>query len=79
MCKIDNISLGIKTMDFSHRGKMIVFFTDGREMIIPISFFPDIKELSMKERSKWMVLDDQFFTFESLSKVFSITDLLRTA
>ena len=33
----------------------------------------------MKERSKWMILDDQFFTFESLSKVYSITDLLRAA
>ena len=58
---------------------MIVFFTDGRELIVPISFFPDIKELSVKERNKWMILDDQFFTFESMSKVYSISDLLRAA
>ena len=79
MCKIENISLGIRKLDFTHRGKMIAYFTDGRELVVPISFFPDIKELSMKERSKWMILDDQFFTFEALSKVYSITDLLRAA
>lgn len=79
MCKMENITLGIKKLDFTRRGKMIVFFTDGRELIVPISFFPDIKELSVKERNKWMILDDQFFTFESMSKVYSISDLLRAA
>ncbi len=76
---MENITLGIKKLDFTRRGKMIVFFTDGRELIVPISFFPDIKELSVKERNKWMILDDQFFTFESMSKVYSISDLLRAA
>ena len=79
MCKIENISLGIKELDFTHRGKIIAYFTDGRELIVPISCFPEIKELPMKERNKWMILDDQFFTFESLSTVFSISDLLRAA
>ena len=79
MCKMENITLGIKKLDFTRRGKMIVLFTDGRELIVPISFFPDIKELSVKERNKWMILDDQFFTFESMSKVYSISDLLRAA
>ena len=79
MCKIESISLGIKMMDFTHRGKLIASFTDGRIIIVPISFFPDIQGLSMKERNKWMILDDQFFTFESLSKVYSISDLLRAA
>ena len=79
MCKIDNMSLGIEKLDFTHKGKMIAYFTDGRELTVPISLFPDIKGLSMKERDKWMILDDQFFTFESLSKVYSITDLLGAA
>lgn len=79
MCKMENISFGIKKLDFNHRGKMIVFFTDGRVLVVPVSFFPDIKGLSMKERNKWMILDDQFFTFESLSKVYSVMDMLRVA
>ena len=61
------------------KGVVSASFTDGREIIVPISFFPDIKELQIKERNKWMILDDQFFTFKSLSRVFSITDLLGAA
>ncbi len=80
MCKIPQIKIGIKKLDFtSHRGKMAALLTDGREVIVPLSLFPDIRKLSVKERGSWMVLDDQFFTFAHLSKVFSITDLMKLA
>lgn len=78
MCRIQNVNIGIKSLDFvSRRGKMAVKLSDGREMIVPLSMFPDIKKLSVKDRQEWMVLDDQFFTFTHLSKVFSIQDLFR--
>ncbi len=65
-------------MDFAeHRGKMAVYLTDGREVIVPLALFPDIKGLSLKERSEWMILDEQFFTFKNLSKVFSVADILK--
>ena len=56
---------------------MAVKLTDGRELIVPVSMFPDIKKLSVKERMDWMVLDEQFFTFANLSKVYSIIDLFK--
>lgn len=77
MCKMNDINVGIKKLDFTgHRGKMAVYLTDGREIIVPLSFFPDIKNLSLKERKEWMILDDQFFTFDRLSKVYSVKELL---
>ena len=46
MCKIPNVTLGIKDMDFtSHRGKFSVSLTDGREIIVPVSLFPDIQHM----------------------------------
>jgi hypothetical protein len=33
--------------------------------------------MPVKEREKWMVLDDQYFTFEALSRIYSVKDLLR--
>lgn len=37
MCKMKDVSVGIKDMDFkSHRGKMVVHLTDGRTVIVPI-------------------------------------------
>ena len=78
MCKMTNVNIGIKRLDFTgQRGKMAVFLTDGREIIVPLSFFPDIKQLSVKEREKWMILDDQFFSFDRLSKVYSIRDVMK--
>lgn len=65
-------------LDFTgQRGKMAVYLTDGREIIVPLSFFPDIKQLSVKEREKWMILDDQFFSFDRLSKIYSIRDVMK--
>ena len=80
MCKIKGVTTGIRDLDFtSHRGKMLVRLTDGREVIVPVSFFPDIQRLPVRERQKWMVLDDQFFTFENMTRVYSILDLLKVA
>lgn len=78
MCKYKDTNLGIKKLDFSvKRGAMAAFLTDGREIIVPISMFPDIKRLSRKQREEWMVMDDQYFSFEALSRIYSVKDLLR--
>ena len=70
----------IKDLDFTQkRGKMVVRFSDGRELTAPLSMFPDIKQMSVKDRNEWMILDDQFFTFEKLSKIYSITDLFKVS
>ncbi len=80
MCKMKDVKFGIKDLNFTaHRGKMLVRLTDGRELLIPVSFFPDIKKMPVKERNKWMVLDDQYFTFENMTRVYSILDLFKVA
>jgi hypothetical protein len=80
MCKIKGVTLGIKDLDFTtYRGKMLARLTDGRDIIIPVSFFPDIQQMPVKERKKWMILDDQYFTFENMTRVYSVFDLLKVA
>lgn len=71
MCKMPNIQVGIKRLDFTEkRGKMAVYLTYGREIIVPVSMFKDISAM------QWYVLVDQYFTFENMSKVYSVTDVL---
>ena len=78
MCKMANVKVGIKDMNFtSKRGKIVATLTDGRIIIVPVSFFPDIQNLSVKQREEWMVLDDQYFTFEHLTRIYSVVDLMR--
>ncbi len=78
MCKYKDVSIGIKKLDFNvKRGAMAAYLTDGREIIVPVSMFPDIKKLSKAQREEWMIMDDQYFSFEALSKIFSVKDLLK--
>lgn len=61
MCKFKDTDLGIKKLDFGvKRGAMAVYLTDGREVIVPISMFPDIKRLSRAEREDYMIMDNQY-------------------
>ena len=78
MCRFKDTNLGIKKLDFNVKhGAMATYLTDGREIIVPVSMFPDIKHLTRKQREEWMIMDDQYFSFEALSKIFSVKDLLR--
>ena len=78
MCKFKDTNLGIKKLDFTEkRGAMAAYLTDGREIIVPVSMFPDIKHLTRKQREEWMIMDDQYFSFEALSRIYSVKDLLR--
>jgi len=77
MCKMPNIHVGIKKLSFTEKKSMMaVYLTDGREVLVPVSKFKDIRYLPMKEREKWFILDDQYFTFENLSRIYSVTDVL---
>lgn len=78
MCKFKDTTLGIKKLDFGvKRGAMAVFLSDGREVIVPISMFPDIKSLSKKQREDYMIMDDQYFSFDASSKIYSVKDILK--
>lgn len=77
MCKYKDTTLEIKKLDFNvKRGAMAVFLTDGREVIVPVKMFPEIKNLSKKQREDYMIMDDQYFSFDAISKIFSVKDIL---
>lgn len=78
MCKFKNTSVGIKKLDFGmKRGSMAVYLTDGRVVIVPVSMFPDIKRLTRAQREDYMIMDDQYFSFEALSTIYSIKGILK--
>ena len=80
MCRYKDTSVGIRKLDFrKKRGMMAAYLTDGRELIVPIHFFPEIKALSIKQRQDYMIMDSQFFSFESIGRIFSIKDLVTSS
>jgi hypothetical protein len=78
MCKVEGITAKIKKIDFSHQNKMGFHLEDGRQLFVPLSMYPDVKQLSKEERKKWRVLDDIYFDFDipALSKVFSVEEAM---
>jgi hypothetical protein len=77
MCKYQDTSIGIKKIDFSmKRGYMAFYLTDGRIVIVPISMFPEIKRLSRVQREDYIIMDDQYFSFDAISKIYSVKDVL---
>ena len=78
MCKYKDTTLEIKKLDFNvKRGAMAVFLTDGREVIVPVKMFPEMKNMSKKQREDYMIMDDQYFSLDAISKIFSVKDILR--
>ncbi len=77
MCKFKDTDLGIKRIDFKMKyGSMAFFLTDGRIVIVPVSMFPEIKRLSRAQRENYLIMDDQYFSFDAISKIYSIKDIL---
>ena len=77
MCKYKDIKLGIKKIDFTmRRGCMAFYLTDGRIVIVPVSMFPEIKRLSLAQREDYMIMDDQYFSFDAISKIYSVKDIM---
>jgi hypothetical protein len=55
---------------------MAFYLTDGRIVIVPVSMFPEIKRLSLAQREDYMIMDDQYFSFDAISKIFSVKDIM---
>lgn len=77
MCRFKDTNLGIKKLGFGEkRGMMTVYLSDGREVLVPVRLFPEIIKLRKSQREDYMIMDGQFFSFEAISKIFSIKDVL---
>lgn len=77
MCRFKDTNLGIKKLGFGEkRGMMTVYLSDGREVLVPVRLFPEIKKLRKSQREDYMIMDGQFFSVEAISKIFSIKDVL---
>lgn len=77
MCKYKDTALGIRKIDFGvKRGYMAFYLTDGRIVVVPVSMFPEIKRLSKAQREDYLIMDDQYFSFDAISRIYSVKDVL---
>ena len=68
----------IKAVSFPKRGKFQVDLEDGRTIIMPISAFPSIKKVPVKERGQWYLFGGGV-TWDSCPEVIHIEQILGNA
>ena len=65
----------IKKVSFPQRGKFQVDLVDGRTIIMPISSFPCLKKVPVKERSAWYLMGGGV-TWDSCPEVIHVEQIL---
>ena len=65
----------IKRLSFPKRGKFQVDLQDGRSVTMPISAFPSLKKLPVKERENWYLMGGGV-TWDSCPEVIHIEQIL---
>mgnify|MGYP000014156749 CR=1 FL=1 len=66
----------IKNVTFKNRGKVNIYLKDGREIILPLLYFPSIKKLSVIQRKKWYVIDNELLSFDDSNEYIHIEQIL---
>ncbi len=66
----------ISKLHFDRPQYLSVCLLDGREIAVPLEYFPLIQALSLEEREHWQLLDEQVFSFEVCDEVFHLSELL---
>jgi hypothetical protein len=65
----------IKRISFETRGKINVYFEDGRTVVVPVSKFPGIKKLTLSQRLKWYLFGNGF-SFDDCNEVYHVEQIL---
>ena len=70
-----NVKPQIKSVCFPKRGKFQVDLQDGRVIVMPISAFPSLKKVPMKERGNWYLMGGGV-SWDSCPEVIHIEQIL---
>ena len=73
---IKNTEIIINKIGFDTPGKIGIVLKDGRELTVPLRYFPEIKNLSVSDRKKYTIVDDRTIFFKSLSSIYHIEDFM---
>jgi hypothetical protein len=73
---IKNSKICIKKINFDTVGKISLKLEDGRVIIVPLKYFPDIKKLPVEKRKKYTIVDDRTILFFYSNTVYHLEDFM---
>ena len=68
--------MSIEKVPFDMPGKISIKFEDGRILIVPLKYFPELQKLTVEERKKYTVVDDRTILFSSSDSVYHLEDFM---
>ena len=66
----------IKKISFRKRGKIILKLLDGREVLVPLERFPEIRDLTPAQKRRYKLLAGKGLMFEDVDSVYHVSDFL---
>ena len=69
----------ITALSFVEEDRFSVYLLDGREISVPVDYFPVIKNVPFHHRQDWQLLDEQVFSFADCDEVFHLREILGVA
>ena len=72
----ENSKIAIEKINFDIAGKISLKLEDGRVIIVPLEYFPEIQKLSVDKRKKYTIVDDRTVLFAHSNNVYHLEDFM---
>jgi hypothetical protein len=69
-------TMNIKEVLFDLPGKITIKLEDGRILITPLKYFPELKKLSPEKRKKYTIVDDRTILFAFSDSLYHLEDFI---
>lgn len=69
-------TMSIQKILFDTPGKISIKLDDGRVIIIPLKYFPEIQKLSLDKRKKYTIVDDRTILFSFTNSIYHLEDFI---
>ena len=66
----------IEKLSFDIAGKITLKFEDGRIIIVPLKYFPEIQKLSIEKRKKYTIVDERTILFAYVDSIYHLEDFM---
>ena len=73
---LKNNRICIEKINFDIPGKITLKLEDGRLIIVPLKYFPDIQKLPVEKRKKYTIVDDRTVLFSHSDSIYHLEDFM---
>ncbi len=73
---LKNKTMSIEKILFDTPGKITIKLEDGRMIISPLKFFPELQKLSVEKRKKYTIVDDRTILFSFTDSIYHLEDFV---